>query len=178
MNLGPYIIESELKSGSISLGLALEIGKKLGVDFDQFDIEEFRRGIEVEFEHANTIKDVDDFGDDDIYETAAKIAIDHLKENPRYYTNLDSLDETYKDEWGRPSSAVRGYGYKWRKTRELVIKRDKYKCQNCGKKLRKKDRQVDHIVKRKSKSGHDGISNLRLLCGLCHRRKTAKCRIK
>lgn len=90
-------------------------------------------------------------------------------------TILEILAEQYRDAYGRPSAAKRGYGHAWQKKRKEVIERDKGKCAKCGKQVRGKgNRQVDHITNRKLKSGHDGASNLRLLCGGCHRAKTAK----
>ena len=97
--------------------------------------------------------------------------LEHLNESD-YYAKME---EEYRDQYGRPSAAKRGYGHKWRKTRGEVIERDKGKCSKCGKEVRGKgNRQVDHQINRKLKSGHDGKSNLRLLCGECHRAKTAK----
>lgn len=85
------------------------------------------------------------------------------------------IEGEYRDKWGRPSAAKRGYGHQWKKKRDEIIKRDKYKCQKCGKTVRGQfNRQVDHRVNRKLKSGTDAPSNLRLLCGACHRIKTAK----
>jgi 5-methylcytosine-specific restriction endonuclease McrA len=85
----------------------------------------------------------------------------------------DILEAEYKDEHGRPSAAKRGYGHGWRKKRKEVIERDKGKCAKCGKAVRGKgNQQVDHKTNRNNKSGHDGKSNLQLLCGDCHRKKT------
>lgn len=136
------------------------------------DLEQLRKGIEVEFEHTNSVKDFLGSLAVDPKSIAARIALDHLAEDPKYY---DKLNEKYKDEYGRPSAAKRGYGHKWRKKREEIIERDKHKCKMCGKAIRGKgNKQVDHITNRNKKSGHDGSSNLRLLCGACHREKTAQ----
>ena len=88
--------------------------------------------------------------------------------------DLVNLIEEYRDQYGRPSAAKRGYGHGWRKKREEIILRDKSKCQKCGKSVAGLDRHVDHQTNRKRKSGHDGKSNLRVLCGDCHRQKTNK----
>jgi 5-methylcytosine-specific restriction enzyme A len=83
-------------------------------------------------------------------------------------------EKEYRDEYGRPSAAKRGYGHSWRKKREEVIQRDKGKCSKCRKAVRGRgNKQVDHITP-KSRKGEDSKSNLRLLCGDCHRKKTAK----
>lgn len=94
---------------SVTTKEALAIAKAIGLDFDQedFPIEEFRRGIEVEREHGPV--DEHDGGADtnvtqaDPYQTA-KIAWAHLRELPDYYTRLDKMEqEAEKKEMMRPS---------------------------------------------------------------------------
>lgn len=80
------LTEGELPKGSISMGQAKKIGDKIGVDFDKFDLEEFRKGLEVEMEHSETVGDG--------LEMAGKIALDHLKEKPDYYTRLEKVEES------------------------------------------------------------------------------------
>jgi hypothetical protein len=59
---------------------AKEIGDRLGVDWDTIDLNEFTEGLGEEHEHAETVEnDLD---------TMARIALDHLKEDPQYYTKL------------------------------------------------------------------------------------------
>jgi hypothetical protein len=59
---------------------AKQIGDRLGLDWDRFPIEEFRKGVEVEFEHTSDIMD------------AARIAIEHLAESETYYSDLESVE--------------------------------------------------------------------------------------
>ena len=59
---------------------AKEIGDRLGVDWDTIDLNEFTEGLGEEREHAETV------GND--LDTMARIALDHLKEDPQYYTKL------------------------------------------------------------------------------------------
>jgi len=63
------------------------------------------------------------------------------------------------------SSALRKDGgtYRWRKIREIVIRRDQGTCQACG----QEGKHVDHIVPRKL-NGTDDLSNLQLLCVQCN----------
>jgi len=61
----------------------------------------------------------------------------------------------------------------WDERRKLVLKRDKYRCQNCGKKsLPENDLllDIDHI-KPKSESGSHSLDNLRCLCQECHAKR-------
>jgi hypothetical protein len=64
---------------------ARKLGKALGVDFSVVDVEEFRRGMEVEREHADVTTDP---------EEVAKIALAHLRELPDYYTRLARIEGT------------------------------------------------------------------------------------
>jgi hypothetical protein len=56
-------------------------------------------------------------------------------------------------------------GTNWKVLREKVIKRDKWKCQACGKLTYKP--QVHHITPRRQ-GGTNKLSNLVTLCGRCH----------
>lgn len=68
----------------------------------------------------------------------------------------------------------RGYGYKWTRIRERVLRRDNGLCQECLRQNRVTQAEhVDHIV-RKADGGSDDDANLQSLCGPCHRAKTAQ----
>ncbi len=70
------------------------------------------------------------------------------------------------------SSAERGYGSKWRKIRERILKRDHYLCQECKRNgITTRATQVDHIIN-KANGGTDEDSNLQSLCYPCHKAKT------
>jgi len=69
---------------------ARRIGDEIGVDWDRFDLEEFRAGIDVEYEHGSHDPATDVTGDDPI--TTGKIALAHLKEFPDYYTRLERME--------------------------------------------------------------------------------------
>ncbi len=69
---------------------ARSIGIKLDIDWSQIDLEQFRRGLEVELEHGEGDPDTDVTGDDPIL--TGKIAWAHLKEIPDYYTRLDQME--------------------------------------------------------------------------------------
>jgi hypothetical protein len=73
----------------ISQKQAAAVARKLGVA-DKIDIEELRRGMEVEQEHLATIKKLDG---ESRAEAVARIALDHLKELPNYYTRLKKVEQ-------------------------------------------------------------------------------------
>jgi hypothetical protein len=69
---------------------ARSIGIKLDIDWSQIDLQQFRRGLEVELEHGAGDPDTDVTGDDPVL--TGKIAWAHLKEIPDYYTRLDQME--------------------------------------------------------------------------------------
>lgn len=68
----------------------------------------------------------------------------------------------------------RGYGSDWDKTRLIVLRRDKYLCQECRSNKRATPaNEVDHVIP-KEHGGTDELDNLEAKCTPCHRKKTAK----
>ena len=63
-----------------------EIAKTLGIRFDKFTFDEFKRGIEIELEHG-LVNPKTNVTNNDLLKTA-KIALAHLNEFPNYY-NVD-----------------------------------------------------------------------------------------
>ena len=86
-----------------SIEEARQIGEAIGIDWGSsaFDVDQFRRGLDVELEHG-----LHDFGtnvtDDDPFVTG-KIARAHLNEFPDYYTRLEQMEEQAKRELGVPA---------------------------------------------------------------------------
>jgi Protein of unknown function (DUF5661) len=66
------------------------VGTQLGIDWTQIDIEQFRRGLEVELEHGAHDPQTNVTNDDLLL--TGKIAWAHLKEIHDYYTRLDRLE--------------------------------------------------------------------------------------
>ena len=56
------------------------------------------------------------------------------------------------------------------KKRNIVLKRDKFKCQYCGSKNNKNDLVIDHIYP-KSKNGSNDLDNLITSCIKCNCKK-------
>jgi hypothetical protein len=79
---------------------ARRIGEQIGIDWDAspFDVDEFRRGMNVELEHG--LHDLGTNVTDDDPVTTGKIARAHLNEFPDYYTRLDRMEEQAKRELG------------------------------------------------------------------------------
>jgi len=82
-----------------SLDEAKQIGDTLGIDWDKFDIEQFRSGLEVELEHGQRDPDTNVTNDDTLL--TGKIALAHLKEFPDYYTRLAKMEKEAEAFWGK-----------------------------------------------------------------------------
>lgn len=66
------------------------IGKQVGIDFRQVDLEQFRQGLSIELEHGAHDPQTNVTDDDPV--VTAKIAWAHLKEIPDYYTRLSKME--------------------------------------------------------------------------------------
>lgn len=75
---------------TFTTGEAMQVGAELGIDFGHFDLEQFRMGLEVEFEHGSIDPQTNVIGEDP--HLAGKIAWAHLKEIPDYYTRLAKME--------------------------------------------------------------------------------------
>lgn len=83
---------------------ARQIGEQLGIDWSQFDVEQYRMGLDVEMEHGSHDPHTDVTGDDPIL--TGKIALAHLNEFPDYYTRLARMEAEAEAYWeSRPRSA-------------------------------------------------------------------------
>jgi Protein of unknown function (DUF5661) len=79
---------------------ARRIGEQIGIDWESapFDVEQFRRGMDVELEHGRHDPTTDVTGDDAV--VTGKIALAHLNEFPDYYTRLEQMEEQAKRDHG------------------------------------------------------------------------------
>ena len=80
---------------------ARAIGNELGVDWLEIDLEQFRRGLEVELEHGARDPQTN-VTNDDLHLTG-KIAWAHLKEIRDYYTRLDAMEDSAARRGPAPS---------------------------------------------------------------------------
>ncbi len=79
--------------------IAKAIGEKLGIKWDKFDVEQFRRGMDVELEHGLIDSSTNVTNDDELM--TGKIALAHLNEFPDYYTRLDVMEKAADKFWGK-----------------------------------------------------------------------------
>ncbi len=70
---------------------AKEIGEQLGIKWDKFDIEEFRKGMNIELEHGTVDSATNVTNDDPL--TTGKITLAHLNEIKDYNTRLEKMEE-------------------------------------------------------------------------------------
>ena len=76
---------------------ARRIGDQIGVDWNQYILEEFRMGLAVELEHGAHDPQTN-VTDDDMVATG-KIALAHLKEIRDYYTRLLVMERDAEAYW-------------------------------------------------------------------------------
>lgn len=71
---------------------AAKIAKAIGLDFskESFTFEEFLTGVNVELEHSGVTHKSPTM--------TGKIALDHLREDPKYYEKLAKIEESYLSE--------------------------------------------------------------------------------
>lgn len=82
--------ENKLKEFSVTDELADQIAAELGIDFEIVNKDEFKKGLEVEQEHADITE-----GDPTM---TARIVMAHLNELPDYYTRLLKMEDDAKKE--------------------------------------------------------------------------------
>ena len=76
---------------------ARRIGQQLGIRWDKFDVDQFRRGMDVELEHGSRDPETDVTQDDPLL--TGKIALAHLNEFPDYYDRLEKMEREAEAYW-------------------------------------------------------------------------------
>lgn len=71
---------------------AKAIGEEIGMDFAEFSLDEFQKGLSVELEHGSHFGGETNVTNDDLHVTG-QIAWAHLKEIPDYYTRLEKMEK-------------------------------------------------------------------------------------
>jgi len=82
---------------SFSSEEAKEIGERLGITWDKFDVEQFRMGMDVELEHGTRDPKTNVTNDGPLI--TGKIALAHLNEFSDYYTRLEKLEKEAEAFW-------------------------------------------------------------------------------
>jgi hypothetical protein len=90
------------KTTQVTAEEARRVGDEIGVDWQRFDLEQFRAGMNVEFEHGSHDPQTDVTGDDPI--TTGKIALAHMKEFADYYERLERMEAEAEREWAAKGS--------------------------------------------------------------------------
>jgi hypothetical protein len=76
---------------------AKKIGEQLGVKWDKFDVEEFRKGMDIELEHGTIDPNTNVTNDDPLI--TGKITLAHLNEVRDYNTRLLKMEEEAEKIW-------------------------------------------------------------------------------
>jgi Protein of unknown function (DUF5661) len=83
---------------------AKAVGDELGIKWDQFDVDQFRRGMDVELEHGTRDPLTNVTNDDPII--TGKIALAHLNEFSDYYDRLEEMEEEAEKFWEKNENQV------------------------------------------------------------------------
>lgn len=95
-----FFVFSKLKEaprGKFTSSEAKEIGDKLGIKWNKWDVEQFRMGLDVELEHGK-IDPNTNVTNDDVLATG-KIALAHLNEIRDYYIRLEKMEHEGEAFW-------------------------------------------------------------------------------
>ena len=85
---------------SFTVEEARQVGERIAIDWATapFDVDQFRRGMDVELEHGINDAATNVTGDDPL--VTGKIALAHLNEFPDYYSRLERMEEEAKRDHG------------------------------------------------------------------------------
>lgn len=76
---------------------ARKVGEKLGINWQDYDVEQFRMGMDVELEHGKVNSKTNVTNNDPI--KTGKISLAHLNEFPDYYTRLEAMEKSGDKKW-------------------------------------------------------------------------------
>jgi hypothetical protein len=85
---------------------ARRVGDEIGVDWERYDLDQFRAGTDVELEHGSHDPQTDVTRDYPV--ATGKIALAHMKEFPDYSEPLERMEAEAEREWaaGRGGEAT------------------------------------------------------------------------
>ncbi len=76
---------------------AKDVGEKIGIKWDKFDLKQFRHGMDIELEHGTVDSNTNVSNDDPLI--TGKITLAHLNEFPDYYDRLDKMEKEAEKFW-------------------------------------------------------------------------------
>ena len=76
---------------------AKKVGDSIGVDWTAVEAEQFRKGLEFEFEHGTRYPETNVTNDDPVL--TGKLAWAHLKDIPDYYSRLEDMVSEAQAYW-------------------------------------------------------------------------------
>lgn len=82
---------------SFTIEEAKAVGDKLGIDWNKFDLEQFRYGMDIELEHGLIDPHINVTNDDPVL--TGKIALAHLNEFADYYVRLKKMEDAAEKYW-------------------------------------------------------------------------------
>jgi hypothetical protein len=85
------------ESHRITLEEAQRVGDEIGVDWDVYDLEQLRKGMDVELEHGSHDPQTNVTNDDP--GMTGKNALAHIKDFPDYYDRLEQMEAEAEREW-------------------------------------------------------------------------------
>jgi len=84
----------------ITIEEARRVGDAIGIDWSRFELEQFRAGMDVEFEHGSHDPQTEVTHGDPIL--TGRIAVAHMKEFPDYLERLERMEsEAVRDGYER-----------------------------------------------------------------------------
>ncbi|MDP3093519.1 MAG: DUF5661 family protein [bacterium] len=88
-----------MSENHFSLEEVKKVGDALDLDWQRFDVDQFRQGMDVELEHGKRDSLTNVTNDDPLL--TGKIALAHLNEFPDYYTRLHKMEKEADEFWGK-----------------------------------------------------------------------------
>jgi hypothetical protein len=88
-----------MNTKKFTLEEAKDLGSKLGIEFKNFDAEQFMDGINVELEHGARDPETNVTNNDPLL--TGKIALAHLKDFPDYYSRLKKMEKEADEFWNK-----------------------------------------------------------------------------
>ena len=90
-NLRAFFSKRRKLPSSVSSSQAKAIGDKLFVDWKKISPKTLAQGMSIELEHKDTLISLG-VKDADMLKAVARIALDHLAEDGKYYTKLKKVE--------------------------------------------------------------------------------------